>query len=124
VGGIAVVSWILMPFYYLPVLVALITTAVLASLYVRSHYQWKWPVVDEADVSSTGETHVYNMYTVPDPGSNNTSTIVELPGNFTESTEGYLKVTPRIKQSKRGITFIFNRNSLFKTNAQSNNSQL
>ena len=35
VGGIAVVSWILMPFYYLPVLVALITTAVLASLYVR-----------------------------------------------------------------------------------------
>ena len=39
VEGIAVVSWILMPFYYLPVLMALITTAVLASLYVRYIYK-------------------------------------------------------------------------------------
>ena len=35
VEGVAVVSWVLMPFYYLPVLVAVVTVAVLVALHVR-----------------------------------------------------------------------------------------
>ena len=41
VAGIAVVSWVLMPFYYLPVLVCLATAAVLATLYVRYGHTYK-----------------------------------------------------------------------------------
>ena len=38
--GIAVVSWILMPLYYLPVLGACVTAAVLAILYLRYVYMY------------------------------------------------------------------------------------
>ena len=38
VRGIAVVSWILMPFYYLPVLVAGATASVLLALFIRNRF--------------------------------------------------------------------------------------
>ena len=76
-----------------------------------------------SETTSTGDTaDIYNMY-VSGTGSNQTSTVVELPDNLTESTEGYLTVTSHSKASKRGISFRFHKGSLFKTNTRGN-SQL
>jgi hypothetical protein len=96
-SGIALVSWILMPLYYLPVLGACATAAVLLVLFIRAKHLKKKLLYEEWNEENDSSGYMLAVRTGPVQ-----SWTVHIPDHVGATNEGYLNVDGHVKSTRRG----------------------